>query len=59
MPRWRKKAANVAYNKSMFESRFKGMYEMSRQSNLAILLGIDDVSQMLLFAEKPAADIGA
>ena len=44
------KAANVAYNKSMFESRLKGMYEMSRQSNLAILLGIDDVSQMLLFA---------
>lgn len=40
------KAANVAYNKSMFESRLKGMYEMSRQSNLAILLGIDDVSQM-------------
>lgn len=24
------KAANVAYNKSMFESRLKGMYEMSR-----------------------------
>ena len=46
------KAANVAYNKSMFESRLKGMYEMSRQSNLAILLGIDDVSQMLLFAEN-------
>ena len=46
------KAANVEYNKSMCESRLKGMYEMSRQSNLAVLLGIDDVSEMLLFAEN-------
>ena len=38
--------------KACSNPRLKGMYEMSRQSNLAILLGIDDVSQMLLFAEN-------
>ncbi len=46
------KAANVLYQKQMFEQRLKGMYELSRQSNLAILFGIDDLSQMLRFSEN-------
>lgn len=46
------KAASVLYQKSMFEQRLKGMYELSRQSNLAILLGIEDLSQMLRFSEN-------
>lgn len=46
------KAASVEYNKDMFEQRLRSMYEMSRQSNLAILLGIDDPSAMLVFAEN-------
>ncbi len=46
------KAASVEYNKEMFEQRLRSMYEMSRQSNLAILLGIDDPSGMLVFAEN-------
>lgn len=46
------KAASVLYQKGMFEQRLRGMYELSRQSNLAILFGIDDLSQMLRFSEN-------
>lgn len=46
------KAATVLYQKEMFEQRLRGMYELSRQSNLAILFGIDDLSQMLRFSEN-------
>mgnify|MGYP002545236408 CR=1 FL=1 len=34
-----------------FEARMKGMYEMSRQSGLAVLLGADSLSEMLTFGE--------
>ena len=46
------KAASVLYQKQMFEQRLRGMYELSRQSNLAILFGIDNLSQMLRFSEN-------
>jgi murein DD-endopeptidase MepM/ murein hydrolase activator NlpD len=46
------KVLDVAYAKDMFENRLKGMYEMSRQSNLSVLLGISDFSEMLRFAEN-------
>ena len=46
------KAASVLYQKEMFEQRLKSMYELSRQSNLAILFGIEDLSQMLRFSEN-------
>ena len=46
------KAANVAYNQGIFESRLKGhVRDEPAVEPFAILLGIDDVSQMLLFAE--------
>lgn len=34
-----------------FEARMKGMYEMSRQSSLAALLGADSLAEMLTFGE--------
>ncbi|MEI3014614.1 MAG: hypothetical protein V8T36_07790 [Ruthenibacterium lactatiformans] len=40
----------------MFKARLKGMYEMSRQSPLATLFGIDDFPRCC-FYRKPAADI--
>lgn len=46
------KAANVQAEKEQFEQRMKGMYEMSRQSSLAMLLGIDDITQMQRFTEN-------
>lgn len=46
------KILEVEQSKSDFESRLVAMYEMSRQSNLSILLGIDDFSEMLRFAEN-------
>ncbi len=46
------KAESVAAEKALFEQRMKGMYEMSRQSNLALLLGIDNLSQMQRFTEN-------
>lgn len=46
------KVLDVEYSKTMFEQRLKGMYEMSRQSNLSVLLGISSFSEMLRFAEN-------
>lgn len=46
------KQASVAAQKALFEQRLKGMYEFSRQSNLGILLGVDDLSQMQRFGEN-------
>ncbi len=46
------KVEDVAREKAQFEQRMKGMYEMSRQSNLAMLLGIEDISQMQRFTEN-------
>ena len=46
------KAQSVAEQKALFEQRLKGMYEFSRQSNLGILFGIDDLSQVQRFGEN-------
>lgn len=46
------KMEDVAREKAQFEQRMKGMYEMSRQSSLAMLLGIDDITQMQRFTEN-------
>lgn len=46
------KVLEAAQEKQQFEQRLRSMYEMSRQSNLAILLGIDDLSDQLVFAEN-------
>lgn len=46
------KAQSVAEQKALFEQRLKGMYEFSRQSNLSLLFGIDDLSQLLRFEEN-------
>ena len=46
------KAQSVAEQKALFEQRLKGMYEFSRQSNLGILFGIDDLSQAQRFGEN-------
>lgn len=46
------KILEVEQSKADFEDRLVAMYEMSRQSNLSILLGIDDFSQMLRFGEN-------
>lgn len=46
------KILEVEQSKEDFEGRLVAMYEMSRQSNLSILLGIDDFSEMLRFAEN-------
>ena len=46
------KAQSVAAQKALFEQRLKGMYEFSRQSNLAILLGAGDLSQLQRFGEN-------
>ena len=35
-----------------FEERLRGMYEMRSSSNLSILLGIDDISDAMRFAEN-------
>lgn len=46
------KILEVEQSKADFEDRLVAMYEMSRQSNLSILLGIDDFSEMLRFGEN-------
>lgn len=46
------KAADMFHQKEMFEKRLRGMYELSRQSNLALLLGVEDITQMLRFTEN-------
>ena len=46
------KAQSVAEQKALFEQRLKGMYEFSRQSNLGLLFGIDDLSQVQRFGEN-------
>lgn len=46
------KAQSVAEQRALFEQRLKGMYEFSRQSNLGILFGIDDLSQLQRFGEN-------
>ncbi len=46
------KAQSVAAQKALFEQRLKGMYEFSRQSNLAILLGAGNLSQLQRFGEN-------
>lgn len=46
------KAQSVAEQKALFEQRLKGMYEFSRQSNLGLLFGMDDLSQLLRFEEN-------
>lgn len=46
------KVLAAAQEKHLFEQRLRSMYEMSRQSNLAILLGIDDPARQLIFAEN-------
>ena len=46
------KILEVEQSKADFEDRLVAMYEMSRQSNLSILLGIDDFSEMLRFSEN-------
>ena len=46
------KAQSVAEQKALFEQRLKGMYEFSRQSNLGLLFGIDDLSQLQRFGEN-------
>ena len=38
--------------KEAFEQRLRGMYEMRSSSNLSILLGIDDISDAMRFAEN-------
>ncbi len=38
--------------KEAFEQRLRGMYEMRLSSNLSILLGIDDISDAMRFAEN-------
>lgn len=43
---------DLEYAKAMFEQRLTAMYEMSRQSNLSVLLGISSFSEMLRFAEN-------
>ncbi len=45
-------AANAERERALFEERLRGMYEMSRQSSLAMLLGVGDVSQLLRFVEN-------
>lgn len=46
------KAQSVAEQKALFEQRLKGMYELSRQSSLGILFGIDDLSRLQRFGEN-------
>lgn len=46
------KKASVAEQKALFEQRLKGMYEFSRQSSLAILLGIGDLTRQQRFGEN-------
>lgn len=46
------KRESVAAQKALFEQRLKGMYEFSRQSNLGILLGVGDLSQLQRFGEN-------
>ncbi len=46
------KAESVAAQKALFERRLKGMYEFSRQSSLAILLGLGDLSRQQRFGEN-------
>lgn len=46
------KEQSVAEQKALFEQRLKGMYEFSRQSNLGILLGVGDLSQLQRFGEN-------
>ena len=45
------KLLEVDRSTQSFEARMKGMYEMSRQSGLAVLLGADSLSEMLTFGE--------
>ena len=46
------KAANVAYSYEQFRQRLSAMYERSRQSDLAVLLGASSFSEMLLYQEN-------
>lgn len=46
------KAASVEAQKALFEQRMRGMYETSRRSSLALLLGVEDITQMLRFTEN-------
>lgn len=45
------KLLEVDASTQSFEARMKGMYEMSRQSSLAALLGADSLAEMLTFGE--------
>ena len=45
------KLLEVDRSTQSFEARMKGMYEMSRQSGLAVLLGADSLSEMLTVGE--------
>ncbi len=46
------KAASVEAQKELFEQRMRGMYEMSRRSSLALLLGVEDITQAQRFTEN-------
>ncbi|WP_367925341.1 murein hydrolase activator EnvC [uncultured Ruthenibacterium sp.] len=39
-------------SRQLFEDRMVSIYEMSRQSNLSVLLGLDSFSEMLRFSEN-------
>jgi len=45
-------AASVERQKYLFEQRMRSMYEMSRRSSLALLLGVENITQALRFTEN-------
>lgn len=46
------KAESVDRQRALFAARLRGMYEFSRQSSLATLLGLEDLAKQLRFTEN-------